>query len=561
MRSQTAKVLGKILVEDEVISIEQLQECLSDQVTSGMSLGDLLLQKEMVTEEQIMIAIGKQNGLPYIPLGEYEIDPDVVTAVSEDMARRFKIIPVDRTGNTLTVALSDPANIFLMDDIRLRTKMEIIPLLSMESDIEAAINKYYGTSADAFEQMIDAAADDVEVVERHEDDDFGGEDVDAAPVIKLVNLIVAEAIRGGVSDIHIEPQETSVQVRYRTDGALSVMPSPPKRLQSAMVSRIKIMAGVDIAERRKPQDGRFEMKTGDKKVDFRVSFLPTVFGEKVVIRLLDSSNLMLDMTKLGFEPESLAKFEAAILKPYGMILVTGPTGSGKSNTLYSALSTLNDPVKNLVTVEDPVEFQVRGINQVQANPEAGLTFASGLRSILRQDPDIVMIGEIRDLETAEIAIKAALTGHLLLSTLHTNDAPSTIQRLTNMGIEPFLVTASLMLVVAQRLVRRICLNCKEPYTPPTELVEQMGMEPGDYTFYRGMGCSTCGDSGYKGRVALVEVMEMTPGISDAIIRGMSTQELRKVAIGDGMITLRRSGNTKILQGMTTPEEVRSGTVV
>ncbi|MBE7557620.1 type IV-A pilus assembly ATPase PilB [bacterium] len=561
LRSQTTRLLGKILIEDRIITPAQLDECLADHAASGLPLGDILVKKKYATEEQIIIALGKQNGLPYIPLGEYEIDPEVCQAVSEEMARRYKIIPVDRTGNTLTVALSDPANIFLLDDIRLRTRMEIIPLLSKESDIEAAINKYYGSTADAFEQLIDSAADDVEVVEHRNDDDNSLDDAEAAPVIKLVNLIIAEAIRNRVSDIHIEPLENAVQVRYRIDGRLKQMPSPPKRLQPAMVSRLKIMCGADIAERRKPQDGRFEMKTGNKKVDFRVSFLPTIFGEKVVIRLLDPTNLMLDMTRLGFEPESLAKFEKAILKPYGMILVTGPTGSGKSTTLYSALSRINDPEKNLITVEDPVEFQVRGINQVQAHPEAGLTFAAGLRSILRQDPDIIMIGEIRDLETAEIAVKAALTGHLLLSTLHTNDAPSAIQRLTNMGIEPFLVTASLILVVAQRLVRRVCPNCKETYTPPPELLEELGLPAGQYTFAKGHGCSQCTETGYKGRIALYEVMEMTEELSDGVIRGLSTHELRQIARKNGMLTLRESGVRKICEGLTTPEEVCSASVV
>ena len=561
MRSQTTRLLGKILIEDRILTREQLEEALAEHASTGRSLGDVLVSKQMATEEQVMVALGKQHGLPYIPLGEYEIDPEVVAPVSEVMARRYKIIPVDRTGNTLTVALSDPANIFLLDDIRLRTKMEIIPLLSTEVDIEAAINKYYGNNADAFEQLIGSAADDVEVVEQKGDDENGLDDADAAPVIKLVNLIIAEAIRNRVSDIHLEPQENSVQVRYRIDGRLKLMPSPPKRLQSAMISRLKIMAGADIAERRKPQDGRFEMRTGSKKVDFRVSFLPTVFGEKVVIRLLDPTNLMLDMTKLGFEQESLNKFEKSILKPYGMILVTGPTGSGKSTTLYSALTRINDPEKNVITVEDPIEFQVAGINQVPVHPEAGLTFAAGLRSILRQDPDIIMIGEIRDLETAEISVKAALTGHLLLSTLHTNDAPSAIQRLTNMGVEPFLVTASLVLVVAQRLVRRVCPNCKEPYEPPVELLQELGMSPGSYTFQKGHGCSTCTETGYKGRVALYEVMAMTDALSDGVIRGLSTHELRQIAKEEGMTTLRDSGLAKIAVGLTTPEEVFSATVV
>jgi type IV pilus assembly protein PilB len=409
--------------------------------------------------------------------------------------------------------------------------------------------------------MLDDLEDEVEVVHQG-DDDLDADDVEAAPVIRLVNMLISEAIRSGTSDIHIEPEEKAVRVRYRIDGALKEMPGIPKKMQNAVICRIKIISELDIAERRKPQDGRFRMKLDQKTVDFRVSTVPTVNGEKVVMRLLDKGNLQLDLAKLGFEPESLAKFERAIKRPFGMIVVTGPTGSGKSTTLYSALSRINDPAKNIMTVEDPVEYQIKGINQIQTRPDIGMGFAEVLKSFLRQDPDIIMLGEIRDLETASIAIKAALTGHLVLSTLHTNDAPSSINRLVDMGIEPFLVGASLLLVVAQRLARKICPHCKQPYKPTADLLRQLGVDPEkgkNLVFYEGRGCAACNDTGYKGRVALYEVMEMDEDLSDAAIRGLSNQEIKSVARRNGMRTLRDSGIVKVIEGTTTVSEVLSVT--
>jgi len=560
---RSEKRLGQILVDQGVISEDQLEQALDEHAESQKKIGDILIDLNLATLEQVIEAMGMQHGLQYLRLSEYEIDPEVIGSISEEMARKYQIIPVDRTNNTLTVALADPANIFLLDDIKLRTKMEIIPLISLQSDIQAAIEKYYGDN-DALEDMMKDFGDgeDVELLQKQEEEEQLDGTEEDAPVVKLVNMIVAEGIKTRASDIHLEPDEKELRLRYRIDGVLKEMSAPPKRLQNALISRIKIMAELDISEKRKPQDGRFKIRQGGRSVDFRVSSLPTIHGEKIVMRLLDKSNLNLDMTSLGFEKESLAKFERAIRRPFGMILVTGPTGSGKSTTLYSALSSINDPEKNIVTVEDPVEYQVRGINQVQARPEIGFTFAEGLRSILRQDPDIVMIGEIRDFETAEIAIKAALTGHLVLSTLHTNDAPSTATRLIDMGVEPFLVTASLILVIAQRLARRICPTCKKSYKPSPELLKQLGIRPKpgrELVFYEGEGCPACSDTGYRGRIALYEIMEIDDHVSHCIMQGMQSKELKKEARKQGMLSLRDSGIRKVLSGLTTVKEVLSVT--
>ncbi len=563
---RSEKKLGTILLDDGLITDEQLQKALEEHQKTSEQVGECLVRLNFVTPDKVTAALGKQYGMPYITLSEYEIELSVIKALEEEVARKYKVIPVDKSNSTLTVALSDPTNIHLLDDLKLKTKMNIVPLISLESEINKAIDKYYGKNdedslntflEDINKQEVDADIVDINV---EEDSDSG---LDAAPVIKLVNLIVSEAIKVGASDIHIEPEEKKIRVRYRIDGVLHEMPPPPKRLQNAISSRLKIMSELDISERRLPQDGRFKMRSGNKVVDFRVSILPTVFGEKIVMRLLDKSNLMLDMERLGFEPESLDFFYKAINSPFGMILVTGPTGSGKSTTLYSALSKLNDPEENIITVEDPVEFQIEGINQVQAKADIGLTFAEGLRSILRQDPDIVMIGEIRDLETADMAVKAALTGHLVLSTLHTNDAPSAISRLNNMGIEPYNITASLILVVAQRLARRICANCKKPYKPSAELLKSLGLQnrvKPDTMFYEGAGCEICNGLGYKGRLALYEVMSVTDELRDAIIKGAISTELKRIARRNGMITLRESGLRKILDGKTTVKEVLSNSV-
>lgn len=561
------RLFGKILVDDGLITPAQLDQALQEVEASGKTISELLVQRGIITKEHATQALAKQHNLRYINLSEYDIDAEVIAAVEEELARKYKIIPVDKTERTLTLALADPLNIFLLDDIRIRTRCEVIPLLAHPDQIDEAIERYYGNQGGALKEALsdlEESAEGMEVVESADDDVEDSESADGAPVIRLVNLLIAEAIRTRTSDIHIEPGEHELRIRHRIDGQLHEMPSPPKKMQSAIISRLKIMAEVDISERRKPQDGRFKIRQGNKVVDFRVSFCPTIHGEKVVLRLLDQGNLMLDMTRLGFEDLTLKRLERAILRPFGMLVVTGPTGSGKSTTLYSALARINDPNKNIMTVEDPVEFQLRGINQVQANPHIGFTFAEALRSFLRQDPDIIMVGEIRDKETAEIAIKAALTGHLVMSTLHTNDAASAIQRLTNMGVEPFLITASLNCVIAQRLCRRICADCKDAYTPTPELCEALGLsmrgkDVRSLKFYRGMGCPTCNETGYKGRVAVYEAMEMDDDIAAAVIAGAPSARIKNIARQNGMLTMRDSGIRKILDGLTTPEEVMSVT--
>lgn len=548
---------------DQVVDVEKALNS-SD---GSVPLAAYLVENGYLSEEDLAKALSDHYQIPYISISEYEIDREILDSVSEEMARRYKIIPLDRTDKLLTVALVDPDNIHHLDEIKIKTRMDVMPVISLPKEIEAAINKYYGGSKEvhseeSYASLLDGMQqDDLEVV-YEQDDDLDGEGVESAPIIRLVNMLISEAIRGRCSDIHIEPEEKSVRIRYRIDGVLKEMPGIPKKMQNAVTSRIKIISELDIAERRKPQDGRFKMKLENRVVDFRVSTVPTVHGEKVVMRLLDKRNLQLDLTKLGFEPDSLAKFERAIKRPYGMMVVTGPTGSGKSTTLYSALSRINDPGKNIMTAEDPVEYQIKGINQVQVRSDFGMGFPEVLRSFLRQDPDIIMIGEIRDLDTASIAVKAALTGHFVLSTLHTNDAPSSLNRLVDMGVEPFLVGASLLLVVAQRLVRKICPECKRSYQPPPELLQQLGLDPtlsSSLTFYEGKGCSNCSETGYRGRMALYEVMEMDEELSDAAIKGLPNKEIKAIARKNGMHTLRDSGIAKIMDGLTTIEEVLSTT--
>jgi len=564
MASVMERKLAEILVRDNVITQEELEKALEIQEQTGGSLGSILIDNGYANEWEIAAAIGKQLNVPFITLSHYEIDQSILHSIPEELVRKYQIVPVDKTGDTLTVALSDPSNIYLLDELRLLTNCKIVPVISFESDIREAIERYYPQGASALDEMLKEISDEetavleaLEHAETAEAEEAGEEEqVEAsdAPVIQLVNLIIHDAIRMRASDIHIEPFEKELRLRYRVDGVLHEVKPPPKKFQNAIVSRIKIMSDLDIAERRLPQDGRFKITLSGRSIDFRVSTCPVVFGEKVVIRILDRGNLMLNLTDLGMDPEVLALFEREIRAPWGMILVTGPTGSGKSTTLYSALNTINDPRKNIMTIEDPVEYQLFGINQVQVHPDIGLTFAEGLRSFLRQDPDIIMVGEIRDKETAEIAVKAALTGHLVLSTLHTNDAPSTINRLTNMGVEAFLVTASVNLIVAQRLVRRICENCKQTYEPPPELLNSLGLEPGTQ-FARGAGCDRCLNSGYKGRVALYELLHLSDAMRDKIIEGISTTQLKRMAIEEGMITLRRAGLQKVAQQITTIDEV------
>jgi type IV pilus assembly protein PilB len=568
--------LGEILVKETLITSDQLKQALEYQTSHGGRLGSCLMKLGFVTDDEITEVLSRQYGVPSINLKYYEVDPTVIKLIPQDTAIRYQIVPLSRVGSTLTIAMTDPTNVFAMDDIKFMTGFNVEPVVASESAVNEAINKFYGdvTSVEELTKVMkDLGAEDGEDLELASDEqemDLAALEraAEEAPIIKLVNLILTDAVKRGASDIHVEPFERELRVRFRVDGILQAVMAPPLKLKDAITSRIKIMAKLDISEKRLPQDGRIMIKYRKegriKELDFRVSTVPTLFGEKIVMRLLDKENLRLDMTKLGFEPESLAKFEKAILRPYGMVLVTGPTGSGKTNTLYSSVARLNTPDTNIMTAEDPVEFQLAGINQVQMKDQIGLNFASALRAFLRQDPNIILVGEIRDFETAEIAVKAALTGHLVLSTLHTNDAPSTISRLMNMGIEPFLVATSLNLICAQRLVRRICGNCKEPLEVPEQALIDAGYKPAEIkktVIYHGKGCSVCNKTGYKGRVGLYEVMEVSDELRELVLVGASALELKKKSLEFGMITLRRSGLIKVAAGQTTLEEVVRETVL
>ena len=567
--------LGEILVRDSLISSDQLKQALDYQKREGGRLGTCLVKLGLVSDEDITAVLSRQYGVPSINLKFYEVDPSVIKLIPQETAVRYQIVPLSRVGSTLTIAMTDPTNVFAMDDIKFMTGFNVEPVVASESAISEAIGKFYG-AAESVEEldkvMKDLAGEDAALELSQEDADMDlaslEKAAEEAPIIKLVNLILTDAVKRGASDIHVEPYEKEYRVRFRIDGILQNVMSPPMKLKDAISSRIKIMSKLDISEKRLPQDGRIMikyLKDGKRKeLDFRVSTVPTLFGEKIVMRLLDKENLRLDMTKLGFEQESLEKFSKAILRPYGMVLVTGPTGSGKTNTLYSSVAKLNTLETNIMTAEDPVEFQLAGINQVQMKEQIGLNFASALRAFLRQDPNIILVGEIRDFETAEIAVKAALTGHLVLSTLHTNDAPSTISRLMNMGIEPFLVATSVNLICAQRLVRRVCSQCKEPMNITPQALVDAGYtteEAKTTTVYHGRGCGTCNNTGYKGRVGLYEVMEINDELKELVLVGASALELRKKALDSGMITLRRSGLIKIASGQTTMEEVIRETVL
>jgi type IV pilus assembly protein PilB len=566
--------LGELLVKENLISPQQLQEALTYQKQHGGKLGYNLVKLGFVKDEEITGLLSRQYGVPAINLARFEIDPSVIKLVPAETAQKYQIIPLSRAGANLTIAMVDPTNVFAMDDIKFMTGYNVEPVVASETAIMESIDKYYGSAhslqlKEVMSELAETDAGDVEVLEETADIDLEEleRSSEEAPVVKLCNLILTDALRRGASDIHIEPYEREFRVRFRIDGVLYVVMNPPMKLRDAITSRLKIMAKLDISEKRLPQDGRIKIRMNSngkmRELDYRVSTLPTLFGEKVVLRLLDKENLMLDMTKLGFETTSLKHFEEAILKPWGMVLVTGPTGSGKTNTLYSAISRLNTPETNIMTAEDPVEFNLVGINQVQMKESIGLNFAAALRSFLRQDPNIVLVGEIRDFETAEIAVKAALTGHLVLSTLHTNDAPSTINRLMNMGIEPFLVATSVHLICAQRLVRRICKECRGPVEMPPQALIDVGFEPDDaksVTIFKGKGCTTCNNTGYKGRVGLYEVLECTDEIRQMILEGASAMEIKKQAMEEGMLTLRRSGLQKIADGMTSIEEVVRETV-
>ncbi len=566
--------LGELLVRNGRINQAQLNEALGLQKDQGGRVGTNLVKLGYLTEKQLVDSLAQHFKVPSVELAGMDIDEAVLKIIPADLARKYTILPVSKTGATVTVAMIDPTNVFAMDDVKFMTGYRVEPVIASESGIRTAIDRYYGSThaielKKVMEDLTEESQSDLEVLEEEEDLDLATleEESEQAPVVKLVNLVLTDAIKRGASDIHIEPYEKEYRVRYRIDGILYEMMHPPLKLKEAITSRAKIMARLDIAEKRLPQDGRIKIKTKisgkSKDLDYRVSVLPTLFGEKIVMRLLDKDKLMLDMTKLGFEAESLRKFETAILKPYGMVLVTGPTGSGKTNTLYSALQRINTPEVNIMTCEDPVEFNLSGINQVQTREQIGLNFAAALRSFLRQDPNIILVGEIRDFETAEVAIKAAMTGHLVLSTLHTNDAPSSISRLMNMGIEPFLVATSVHLIVAQRLVRRICTFCKEPLEVPPAALIQTGFaehESRTLKLFRGRGCERCSNTGYKGRVGLYEVLEVDDELREMILSGASAFELRQKAVTNGMMTLRMSGLQKIRDGMTSIDEVVRETV-
>ena len=582
--------IGELLLKEKRITPDQLQQALTHQKANGGKLGYNLVKMGFVKDEEITALLSKQYGVPSINLAQFEVDPAVVKLIPADTAQKYQIVPLSRAGATLTIAMTDPTNVFAMDDIKFMTGYNVEPVVASETAVIEAIQRYYPAAVKAAssaasghggqstlelatrgleEMQALEASGDVEVLDELEEisAEALAKQGEEAPVVRLVNVVLMSAIQKGASDIHIEPYEKELRVRYRVDGILYNIMNPPMKFRDAISSRLKIMAKLDIAEKRLPQDGRIKIRFTDngtqKEIDFRVSVLPTLFGEKIVMRLLDKDKLMLDMTKLGFEPESLAKFEVAIQRPWGMVLVTGPTGSGKTNTLYSSIAKINTPETNIMTAEDPVEFNLVGINQVQVRESIGLNFAAALRSFLRQDPNIILVGEIRDFETAEIAVKAALTGHLVLSTLHTNDAPSTINRLMNMGIEPFLVASSVHLICAQRLVRRVCSQCKEESPLPTAALLQAGFTPEEAEKVKpmkGAGCERCNNTGYKGRVGLYEVMEIGEELRELILVGASGLELRRKAIDEGMITLRRSGLRKVMDGVTTVEEVVRETV-
>jgi type IV pilus assembly protein PilB len=567
--------IGELLVKANKITQDQLQQALSAQQGEGGRLGTHLVKLGFVDDQELVEFLSQRYGVPAINLIEIEVDETIIKIIPPDVARKYTILPISKAGAKLTIAMVDPSNVFAMDDIKFMTGYNVEPVVASESALRDAIEKYYGSTHSielkkVMEDLAEAEDEaDLEVLEEEEELDLAALEAQSeeAPVVRLVNIILTDAIKRDASDIHIEPYEREYRVRYRIDGILYVMMRPPLRLKEAITSRVKIMAKLDIAEKRLPQDGRIKIKTRIggriKDLDFRVSVLPTIFGEKVVMRLLDKDKLMLDMAKLGFESDSLRRFEQAIFRPYGMVLVTGPTGSGKTNTLYSAISRINTPETNIMTAEDPVEFNLPGINQVQTKEQIGLNFAAALRSFLRQDPNIILVGEIRDFETAEVAIKAAMTGHLVLSTLHTNDAPSSINRLMNMGIEPFLVASSVHLVVAQRLVRRICAQCKETIDVPAQALTNLGFakdEAKTLQLFRGRGCEICSGTGYKGRVGLYEAMDVDDELRELILSGGSAYELRQKAMQSGMTSLRLSGLQKIRDGVTTIEEVMRETV-
>ena len=555
-----AKKLGDVLLDGGLITPDQLQRAVSEQKQGGGMLAPTLVKLGFMAESELLDFLSKQYGVPAVDPGKLDVDQEVIDLIPSNIVQKYKIVPISLDGQTLTIAMVDPSNLFAVDDIRFLTRKNIRVTVATETAIKQAMDRFYDAGTGVDEALSEFTDEAVDLIESGEDLDIGELEsaAEQAPVVKLVNLVLVDAIRKGASDIHLEPYEKSLRVRYRIDGVLYEIMRPPLKLKNAIVSRLKIMSRLDIAERRLPQDGRIKLKTKGREMDFRVSVLPTLFGEKVVLRLLDKSSLQLDMTKLGFEERQLKDFQEAIHRPFGMVLVTGPTGSGKTTTLYSALCELNKTTDNISTAEDPVEYNLPGINQVQIHEAIGLTFATALRAFLRQDPDIIMVGEIRDFETAEIGIKAALTGHMVLSTLHTNDAPSTVSRLLNMGVEPFLVASAVNLMLAQRLARRVCNDCKHEIKVPKETLLDLGVseeEVGSIASYKGAGCSTCNQTGYKGRIALYEVMPLYDEIKELVLVGASTAELKREAMRLGAITLRQAGINKLKQGITTVEEV------
>ena len=559
--------LGELLVRENLISLQQLQKAQEDQRKTGGRIGSLLVRSGAIAEGDLTNFLSKQYGVPAISLKDFDVDDEVIKLIPKTIAEKHQVVPVNRAGSSLIIAMSDPSNIFAIDEIKFHTGYNVEPVVASEQAIKEAIERYYAEKGPSYDELMQGFDDsEVSIIEAQDGEEVVDLEKSAgeAPVVKLVNLILLDAIKKGASDIHVEPYEKDFRVRFRIDGVLYEVMKPPMKLKSAIISRLKIMSELDISERRLPQDGRIKLKLGrGKEMDFRVSVCPTLFGEKVVMRLLDKSNLQLDMTKLGFEEAQLKEFMDAIERPYGMVLVTGPTGSGKTTTLYSALSKLNEVAWNISTAEDPVEFNFFGINQVQMHEDIGLNFAAALRSFLRQDPDIIMVGEIRDFETAEIGVKAALTGHLVLSTLHTNDAPGTVSRLLNMGIEPFLVTASLNAIVAQRLCRKLCPECKKPVQHEEEALLEAGFTPEELptlqAHEKGDGCKNCNDRGFKGRVAVYEVMPLWDGLKELIIQGSSTAELKQEAIRLGFRTLRMSALNKVKLGVTTLSEAVGNT--
>jgi type IV pilus assembly protein PilB len=554
--------IGELLVRENLLSAEQLRKAREETKAQGGRLGAQITRLGFLQESELTDFVAKQYGVPTIDLDEFDVDPAVIQLIPEEVALKHGVLPVNRAGSTLIVATADPSNIFAIDDIKFLTGYNVEVVVASEDSIKRAIDRYYDQSSSLTDIMGDFDDSDLEIVHGGDDIDVGTleKESEDAPVVKLVNLILTDAVKRVASDIHIEPYEKEFRVRYRIDGVLYEVMKPPLKLKNAITSRLKIMSSLDIAERRLPQDGRIKLKLGrGHEMDYRVSVLPTLFGEKTVLRLLDKSNLQLDMTKLGFEEQQLLDFQKSIHQPFGMVLVTGPTGSGKTTTLYSALSELNKTSENISTAEDPVEFNLTGINQVQMHEDIGLNFAAALRSFLRQDPDIIMVGEVRDFETAEIAVKAALTGHMVLSTLHTNDAPSTVNRLLNMGIEPFLVASSVNCIVAQRLTRRVCPECVQPDPEVTvEALQEAGLNEADarsFTPMRGRGCRNCSETGYKGRLAVYEVMVLGEELKEFVLNGASATELKREAIRLGMTTLRRSALNRLMLGTTTLSEV------